>query len=172
MRWKKVAGFENYEVSETGLVRVIEATVKKSAGEIVAQVNLARGYKGVGLMRNGKQIMCKVHRLVALAFLPPPENTQRNLVAHNDGSCDNNHFQNLRWATCKENLGDRACHGTTLDGARNGRVKLTAEQVIEIRRRYKPRHKMDGAAAMAKEFGVTDVAIIKAARGDNWKSVA
>lgn len=170
MRWIPVENFERYEVSDSGLVRQVITSTKVKAGQLIPQ-STSKGYKVVSLTKDGKQTQWKVHRLVAIAFLPPPENPSQDMVAHNDGTRDNNHFTNLRWATCKENLSDRKKHKTTLDGLRNGRVKLTPEQVIEIRARYKPRHPTDSAKAMAEEFGVTDVAIIKAFRGENWKSI-
>ena len=161
--WKTVGEFPNYEVSDDGRVR-------KTGGRELKQSNVV-GYKVVGLDSGRGFIQRKVHRLVALAFLPAPEDPARDQVAHGDGSRTNNRVENLRWATCKENLSDRALHGTELRGARNGRAKLSPVQVLLIRARYTPRHPVDGAAAMAKEYGVTDVAIIKAARGENWSAL-
>lgn len=163
MEWRTVIGYPNYEVSENGDIR-------KLSGKVLKHSN-CNGYRNVTLFSGSGRIGYRVHRLVAMAFLPPPSSPEMTLVAHNDGSRDNNHYKNLRWDTCKGNLADRKLHGTTLDGARNGRVKLTAEQVLEIRRRYTKRHPVDGAAAMAIEFGVTDVAIIKAFNGQNWASL-
>lgn len=169
MEWKTIDCYDDYQVSDTGVVRKTTPSYRVSPTGILKQ-SLVYGYPVVTLMSGKKATQFKVHRLVAAAFLPPPLLGQ-DQVAHCDGSRDNNHWTNLRWATCKENLSDRVKHKTTLDGARNGRVKLTADQVQLIRKRYKKRHPIDGAAAMAVEFGVSDVAIIKAASGQNWASI-
>lgn len=167
MEWKNVRDYENYQVSNTGLVRIIVGGRHKSDGELLKASNVG-GYLCVTLFNGVSKKMLKVHRLVAQSFLPPPENSNQIQVAHNDGNPKHNKPINLRWATSKENLSDRINHGTALDGSRNGRAKLTEAQVLEIRRRYKPRCKQNGANVLAREFGVTDVAIIKAFRGENW----
>jgi len=166
MKWKPVAGFEDYEVSDAGLVRRVNAGTHKEKGGLLCQSD-CQGYKVVTLYRGGVGRQKKVHRLVAAAFLPL-RGAKRSLVAHNDGTRDNNHVSNLRWATHQENLDDRILHGTEMRGQRNGRAKLTAADVVELRRRYTRRCPINGAAALAKEFGVTDVAVIKAVRGENW----
>jgi hypothetical protein len=170
MEWRKVAEFANYEVSDGGFVRIITGGRHTNDGEILAASNVG-GYMCVTLFNGGARKMLKVHRLVALAFLPPPDSEVQFQVAHNDGDSLNNVPTNLRWATCKENLNDRNHHGTSMIGNRNGRCKLTESQVIEIRTRYKQRCPKNGAAALGREFGVTDVAVIKAFRGENWSSI-
>ena len=58
------------------------------------------GYMTVKLKINGLKVM-RVHRLVALAFIPNPDN--KPCVDHIDGDRANNHADNLRWVTVKEN---------------------------------------------------------------------
>lgn len=59
-------------------------------------------YKCVTAVINGKQKHFYVHRLVAEAFLPNPENKPQ--VNHKDGNPSNNHVDNLEWVTNKENV--------------------------------------------------------------------
>lgn len=59
-------------------------------------------YKTVCLRRDdGKQVTHYIHRLVAIAFIPNPEN--KYTVNHIDGDKLNNHVDNLEWATLSEN---------------------------------------------------------------------
>lgn len=52
--------------------------------------------------KNGIQFRTRVHRLVAEAFIPNPNNLPQ--VNHKDGNKANNHVDNLEWCTCRDNL--------------------------------------------------------------------
>lgn len=60
------------------------------------------GYLVVNLSRDGKCIQFKVHRLIAQAFIPNPENKPE--INHRDEDKSNNCVDNLEWATRKENI--------------------------------------------------------------------
>lgn len=77
---------------------------KNGSGYVLApQFSFSRGrrYKGVSLNTNGKQKHLYVHRLVAEAYIPNPDNKPE--VNHLDGDPSNNHVENLEWSTRKEN---------------------------------------------------------------------
>lgn len=90
------------------------------------------GYKQVTLLQDGREYTKKIHRLVLEAFVGPrpPEMQCRHL----DGSRDNNDISNLRWGTQSENAQDRISHGRGQQGEHNANAKLTAAQVLTIRR--------------------------------------
>ena len=161
--------FPSYQVSDAGLVRRAVENHKLKRHAILVPGDTGRALH-VTLYANGIRATKKIHHLVAVAFLPKAPSV-RHMIAHNDGSHRNNKVENLRWATCKENLADRIRHSTELRGERNGRAKLTAAKVLEIRSRYTPRCPVNGAKALALEMGVTDVAVIKAFRGENWSQL-
>ena len=69
-QWKKVAGFETYSVSDQGNVR------NDKTKRILKLTPNSHGYIGTGLTNNKPSKMIKVHRLVASAFLPNPENNK------------------------------------------------------------------------------------------------
>lgn len=94
MEWKKIKGFNNYEVSNEGEVRNIDT------GKVLKQED-NRGYLRVILYVNGKKTHKKIHRLVAEAFIPNPDNKPQ--VNHIDENKKNNSVGNLEWATAKEN---------------------------------------------------------------------
>jgi|SRR6185503_20785184 len=89
-RWKKVRGFPDYSVSNTGLIRA------DKSGRILSLSVNQFGVPCVGMMNNGRQRHRSVTLLVAKAFLPTRRDafdTPINL----DGDRLNNHVANLAW---------------------------------------------------------------------------
>lgn len=95
MIWRKVIGFENYSVSDSGRVR------NDVTGELVQQYPTKNKYAKVFLYQDGKLCNRSVHRLVAQAFIPNPDNKPQ--VNHLNGIHFDNRVSNLEWATAKEN---------------------------------------------------------------------
>lgn len=94
--WKDIEGYKgHYQISNYGNVR----SLKKDA--FLRKCAYLKGYKIISLWKNGIGKMFRVHRLVAAAFIPNPEN--KPCVDHIDGDRANNHADNLRWVTVKEN---------------------------------------------------------------------
>lgn len=96
MNWRKIRGFENYSVSDSGLVRNDSTGIAKTP-----TLNKRNGYYYVDLYQGNKRAKRPIHRLVAEAFLPNPEH--KRTVDHIDGVRTNNDASNLRWATFSEN---------------------------------------------------------------------
>ena len=89
--WKTLTSFPKYEVSSFGNL------ITKHA----LRPWLAQGYEHVGLWHNGRRHNCKIHRLVAEAFIKNPLNKPE--VNHIDGNKVNNCVKNLEWCTSSEN---------------------------------------------------------------------
>ncbi len=89
---------ETYSVDTLGSVYSYKFNKKK---KIKSRPD-AKGYLLVGLHHNGITKTHKVHRIVAMAFIPNPENKPQ--VNHKDGNKQNNYYCNLEWATSEENL--------------------------------------------------------------------
>lgn len=126
-QWKPVFGFECvYEVSDHGNVRSIKSGQLK---KISVEKHTNRHF--VGLSKDNKQYLRRIHKLVLEAFVGQCPNGFE--CCHNDGNSANNHISNLRWDTHKSNMLDRIKHGTSNRGERCGKAKLTLEQVRQIR---------------------------------------
>ena len=94
--WKDIEGYKgHYQISNYGNVR----SLKKDA--FLMKGAYLKGYKIISLWKNGTGKMFRVHRLVAAAFIPNPEN--KPCIDHIDGDRANNHADNLRWVTYLEN---------------------------------------------------------------------
>lgn len=99
--WKDIEGYEGlYQVSNTGQVKSLNYN---QTGEIkVLKQGNAKGYKRVGLFKNGKTKQYSVHRLVALAFISNPDDLP--MVNHKDEDKTNNNVNNLEWCTHEYNM--------------------------------------------------------------------
>ena len=101
--WKWVPGFEGfYYVSNLG-------NIKNRSGKILSvehtrdpKTGKKTGHLRVTLYRYGTQKHCCVHRLVAEAFIPNPDN--KPYVNHKDNDHENNCVDNLEWCTHRENV--------------------------------------------------------------------
>lgn len=96
MTWIPVKNFEDrYLVNESG-----DVFSKRSNRLLTPKID-RYGYKVVVLSRNGKTKHITVHKLVALHFIPNPDNLPT--VNHKDEDKLNNHVSNLEWLTVKDN---------------------------------------------------------------------
>lgn len=151
--WKPVKGFPGYEVSDRGQVR--------SYRELKPARRKKDGYVSVSLRRDGTSTTKTVHRLMAEAFIPNPD--EKPDVAHGNGVRHQNEIGNLRWATELENASDRVSHGT------HG-LKLTPEKVAEMRQL----HANGGVTQtqLAQKFGVSDSLVSGIVNGKKWRIVS
>ena len=98
-----------YEISNLGRVRSLDHYIRQRnnskklhKGRILNTWSDKIGYTVVGLNKYNKYKIKKIHRLVAEAFIPNPEN--KSDVNHIDGNKSNNIVSNLEWATRSENM--------------------------------------------------------------------
>lgn len=169
--WKKVIGYEeSYEVSNLGNVRSFDRFIKCKKkveyflffkGYPIKQKISFFKYLCVSLKKNQKHSMKAVHRLVAEAFIPNPEN--KPFVNHIDGNKQNNSIDNLEWVTHRENC----IHATRIIGKAN--LILTVEQVRDIK--FNPIYDTMMNKDIAFRFGVHPNTICGIRNGRKWKHV-
>ena len=119
--WKEIPGYEGlYEVSSYGKVRSLDRYDSRNCfrkGKVLSPVKDKDGYLAVFLSCNGKQKTIRIHRLVAKAFLPNPDNLPE--VNHLDEDKTNNRVDNLEFCDHKYNIN----YGHRTENTINTRVK-------------------------------------------------
>lgn len=95
--WKSIQGFDGYEISDMGRVR----SFMRKNEKYLQPVDNGKGYLRVGLYKDGKLYLRRIHRLMAEAFIRPIKD--KEVVDHIDGNRSRNIISNLRICTQKEN---------------------------------------------------------------------
>ena len=97
--FKKIDGYDNYEISNLGNVRNIDT------GKILKPCINSSSYYHVSLYKKGIEKTLMIHRLVGLYFIPNPENLRE--IDHIDRIRTNNSITNLRWVSHSNNNRNR-----------------------------------------------------------------
>lgn len=107
--WKVYPKYPWIEASNLGRVRTKDRTVIRSdgrkqfvKGRVLKQWKSNSGYMLVSFCANGKQVKLLVHRIIAITFIPNPNNYPE--VNHIDCDRANNRLDNLEWCTHQENI--------------------------------------------------------------------
>ena len=172
--WKDVVGYEGYyKVSNIGNVISLErkcehATVGEYIlkSKVMSQELTKDGYVRVSLSKKGR-IKTQIHRVVAEAFIPNPENKPE--VNHINGAKNDNRVENLEWCTRSENVRHAFKTGLTLyhKGENSHRSKITEEQAREIKYGHKGVLQKD----IAEMYGLSRAAVCLIRKGWNWKHI-
>lgn len=132
-KWKRIIidnKETNYSVSNIGDIR------NNITGLILKSNINQSGYCKINLRVNDNDKTCKVHRLVALVFIPNPDNKRE--VNHINCNKTFNWIGNLEWTTPKENKQHAIQHGLyknasfTKEGVEKGNTKYTEEQIHQV----------------------------------------
>lgn len=134
--WKDIDQF--YEVSSFGNVRSRAREVRSTwgglyikEGRMLKQNDNGQGYAQVQLCYDGIKRTERVHRLVAIAFIPNPDNLPK--VNHKDTNKRNNTIGNLEWCTQLFNVQHASENGLMVKGETAASSKLTEDGVLDIK---------------------------------------
>ncbi len=118
--WYDIPGYEGiYQITPNGEVRNVETNL-----QLYGNIN-SHGYKVISLTKYGKRKSCKLHRLLAITFIPNPHDYE--CINHIDGDKLNNDLTNLEWCTkgynnrharevLKVDMSSKAVYQTTIKG--------------------------------------------------------
>lgn len=168
-QWRNVTGDavifkDDYQVSNLGKVRSF-----KCGKVTLLKSHDFGGYLCVELKNGDTEKNFKIHRLVAQAFVPNPDN--KPFVNHIDGNKQNNCAENLEWVTHAENCQHAYDTGLRISGYKRDDAALTDEQVRELRRDCIPCNRKCGFNAFAKKFNISANTIRLAYHGMTYKNV-
>ena len=116
VEYRKITGYDNYSISNTGLVR------NDSTGKTL-KPDITNGYHRVFLFLNNKGKRFSIHRLVADAFIPNPDN--KTCVDHIDNNKLNNNLDDLRWCSLQENNRNRSICSKNTSGVKGVTLNKT-----------------------------------------------
>ena len=107
----EIEGHDNYLIYEDGRV------FSKKRNKFMKAWSNWKGYYEVGLCKDGKRKLFKIHRLIALHYIPNPNNYEE--VDHKDRNRQNNSIDNLRWVNRSVNQQNKGLFKTNKLGISN-----------------------------------------------------
>lgn len=176
--WKQIVGAdETFQVSNIGNVKRNDSYYIQPLydnmrvllrGSIKRLFVDRQGYSTTALRINNKQKTYFVHRLVAEAFIPNPDN--KPFINHIDGNPSNNNVENLEWCTQKENIRHAVKIGrwNAAKGEYAAKAKLTTKDVLQIRTL---RGMGLTLCAIAKKYNITNENVSAIANRKTWRHI-
>lgn len=174
--WRPIVGLEkSHEINREGCIRSIKREKVDRlgrrfsyGGKICKSFKNVDGYIAITLHCDGCQKQIRVHRAIAEAFIPNPENKPQ--VNHINGIKDDNRIENLEWCTAMENV--RHAHKIGLSsppkGSEHFASAITEIDVIEIRRLRSTGVELKELSSM---FGVSESVISNISNHRSWVHV-
>jgi hypothetical protein len=155
--FKDVLGYEgSYQISNLGNIKSIKFNKDRMLKKHISN----NGYEIITLHNKGKLKTHTIHRLLALAFIPNPQNKPQ--INHIDGVKTNNVITNLEWATVSENTKHAFDNNLCKNGENHYFAKLDNNSVIEI---FKSKLNIK---QLSEIYKVSVITIYKIKQKANW----
>lgn len=182
--WKIIPGTENLyyankdgQIKSADRVQTFKTHNKKSTyirkGKVLKTPLNSHGYPCVTIKYlDGTQKVTPVHRLIALTFIPNPNNLPQ--INHKDGNKENNSVNNLEWCTAHDNI----CHafknrlnkGSTPWKGKYGHEHCNSKPVVSFDSNGNLVAEYESSTAAAKAVGLSSSAHISACLHGNRKT--
>lgn len=166
--WKKIKGFEKYEISNLGRLKVnLKYRKHRDYQHKILNPSLDRdGYRRTVLTSLDKNRKSKlIHRLVAIAFIDNP--LKKPCVNHINGIKTDNGLDNLEWVTVSENNKHAIKMGLAgqVGGEKHHMAKLTKVEVDKIKALYL---KGKSQRLLSYKFNISQTQISRIVNNKRW----
>ena len=167
---RKIPNYSDiYTVTDCGIVYTTSGDQKRQKSVFIDK----KGYGCITLsaprLGKGKSKMIRIHKIVASAWIPNPEN--KLFVLHRDDNKSNNNISNLYWGDYFDNARDSARNGKAITGERCNFSKLKTQDVLWIRGNYKKIGKQCNGQEISDKFNMSLSGIMKVIRRNTWKHI-
>lgn len=147
--WKDIEGYEGmYKISNKSRVK----SYQRGKIKIMRHTVNTAGYHIVELSKNNERKSFRVHRLLAQAFVPNPDN--KPVINHINGTKDDNSLNNLEWVTTSENIHHAYMTGLRQSGDQSPNRKVSDAQVLFMRNLYRSEHFL--LRELSQLFGISE----------------
>lgn len=164
--WKDIPGFEKvYMISSFGRVK----SFKKSIDVFILSNKNSKGdYLSLILTHKSHKLSTRIHRLVAEAFIDNPDNKKE--VNHIDCNKQNNHVNNLEWATARENhFHARLYNKNIIAGMNNYNKYVKTKKIVQLNMDNKILNVFNNSTEAAAFTGVCSRNILQVANKDQYR---